>query len=159
MNIREVLHNDRIVTADLLKDIESCDLPLEDIEIGVLNLSRRSYNALRRGGINDIGKLIHLTDANLAKLPNIGVTSLQEIIKNTNAYLRNIIKPQEINRLFKTSLYELIQSGGANVDFLTLTSLVPSSSDKVFLEPIALHEMVNDDDLFTGEQFNQTIWC
>jgi len=149
MNIREVLHNKRIVATDLLSHVESCDLPLEGIEIEVLNLSRRSYNALRRGGIDNMGRLICLTDADLAKLPNIGVTSLQEIVKNTNDYLRRIIQPQEIDRLFKMSLYELIQPERGNVDFLTLTSLVRSSPDKVFLEPIALREMVNNDDLLS----------
>jgi len=149
MNIREVLQNERIVATDLLSHVESCDLLLEGIEIEVLNLSRRSYNALGRGGIDNIGRLVCLTDADLAKLPNIGVTSLQEIVKNTNDYLRKIIQPLEIDRLFKTSLYELIQTGEGNVDFLTLTSLVSSSPDKVFLEPTPLCEIVTNDDLLS----------
>lgn len=54
MNIRELLRNERIVATDLLNRIESSNLPLESIEIDALNLSRRSYNALKRSGIDNI---------------------------------------------------------------------------------------------------------
>jgi len=135
------------VATDLLNRVESSNLPLESIEINALNLSRRSYNALKRSGIDNIRKLVCLTDSDLAKIPNVGVTSLQEIIKNANEYLKRITEPQEIERLFKTSLYELFQAGENDVNFATSPSLARSSSNKVLLEPISLHEIVTNSDL------------
>jgi len=147
MNIRELLRKERIVAADLLDRIESNSIPLESIEIDAINLSRRSYNALRRAGISNLRKLIYLTDSDIAKIPNIGAISLQEIVKNTNNYFENVTKPQEIKRLFKTSLYELLQARKNNIDFATSTSSASSNSNKVSLEPIPLREIVTNNDL------------
>ncbi len=71
MNIRELLRNERIVPADLLNSIESSSIPLESIGIDAINLSRRSYNALRRNGIDTIYKLVHCSERDLFKIRNI----------------------------------------------------------------------------------------
>ena len=49
-------------------------------DIGVLDLSVRSYNCLRRAGIDTVGKLIDKTDDELKDIRNLGWKSYDEII-------------------------------------------------------------------------------
>jgi len=88
-----------------------------------------------------------LTDFDLAKIPNVGARSLQEIVRNTNEYLERIAKPEEAERLFSVSLLELIRAGGANVYSPTPASLTNQNLDKQLLEPIPLNEIVTNDGL------------
>ena len=102
MNMQKLVRNERIIPPDLLSRVESSNLPLDDIEIDALHLSTRSYNALKRRGIDDIRKLVCLTDFDLAKIPNVGARSLQEIVRNTNEYLERIAEPEEAALLHKS---------------------------------------------------------
>lgn len=145
--MQELVRNERIIPPDLLSRVESSKLPLDDIELDALHLSTRSYNALKKRGIDDIRKLVCLTDSDLAKIPNVGARSLQEIVRNTNEYLERITEPEEAERLFTVSLLELIRARAANVDSATPASLANQNLDKQFLEPIPLHEIVTNDDL------------
>ena len=146
MNMQKLVRNERIIPLALLRHIESGSVSLEDIEIDALHLSTPSYNALKRRGIDDIRKLVCLTDFDLAKIPNVGARSLQEIVRNTNEYLERILQPEEAKRLFTVSLLELIRARDANVDSATPASLSNQNLDKQFLEPIPLHELVTNDD-------------
>lgn len=134
-----------IIPDDLFGRIEFSSLPLDNIGIDVLNLSNRSYNALTRSGVDALHKLVYLTDCDIASIRGIGATSFQEIVKKTNSYLERITKPQEFDRLFKTTLYRLLQAQNINVDYVIPTSL--ASSNKVFLAPIPLRDIVVNDDL------------
>lgn len=51
-----------------------------DTEVGELDLSVRSYNALMRGGYKTVGQVITaINDGNLSKIRNLGVKSIAEI--------------------------------------------------------------------------------
>lgn len=58
--------------------------------IEVLRLSGRTYNALRRAGINTVNRLITLSKKELLKIPNFGEWSLNEIQEKLNQYYPGI---------------------------------------------------------------------
>ena len=53
----------------------------EDILIEDLNLSTRTFNALKRANIKTASQMFFLTDKKLLKIPNIGVKCVDEIHK------------------------------------------------------------------------------
>jgi len=134
-----------IIPDDLFSRIESSSLPLDNIGISVLSLSNRSYNRLTRNGIDTLHKLVYLTDSDIASMDGIGAMSFQEIVRKTNSYLERTTKPQEFDRLFKTTLYRLLQAQNISVDYVIPTSL--ASSNKLFLNPIPLRDIVVNNDL------------
>lgn len=53
------------------------DIPIEELEIGV-----RSYNCLKREGIQTVGDLIKRSEAELMNTPNFGKKSIEEVKDN-----------------------------------------------------------------------------
>ncbi|MDQ5894245.1 MAG: DNA-directed polymerase subunit alpha [Actinomycetota bacterium] len=53
-----------------------------DILIDELELSVRSYNCLKRAGIETIGQLLVKSESELAAIPNFGSKSIEEVIEN-----------------------------------------------------------------------------
>ena len=56
------------------------DVVTEESEIAMLGLSSRSYNTLKRAGINTVGKLVSYTKEDLKNVHYLGHHSLIEII-------------------------------------------------------------------------------
>ena len=56
------------------------DVVTEESEIAMLGLSSRSYNTLKRAGINTVGKLVSYTKEDLKNVHYLGDHSLREII-------------------------------------------------------------------------------
>ena len=50
-----------------------------DMSIEELDLSVRSYNCLKRAGINTVGELIMKTEEDMMKVRNLGKKSLEEV--------------------------------------------------------------------------------
>jgi DNA-directed RNA polymerase subunit alpha len=50
------------------------NFPIEELELGV-----RSYNCLKRVGIETIGDLVSKTENELAAIPNFGKKSIEEV--------------------------------------------------------------------------------
>jgi len=50
------------------------NFPIEELELGV-----RSYNCLKRVGIETIGDLVTKTEGELAAIPNFGKKSIEEV--------------------------------------------------------------------------------
>ena len=48
--------------------------PIEDLDLSV-----RSYNCLKRAGINTLGELIEKTEEDMMKVRNLGKKSLKEV--------------------------------------------------------------------------------
>lgn len=140
MNVQESLPNDRIVSDDLLKSIESGGSPLESIGIDAINLSRRSYNALRRNGIDTIHKLIHLSERDLFRIRNIGDTCVQEIEAKVKNYANNILGTVENADITSMSLLSYLETRGTKVTQPRLTvNDIPN--DIVQLEVVPLSRM------------------
>ena len=76
-------------TAELLSSVEAArggpevDAPqahgMENILIEELELGVRSYNCLKRVGIETIGDLVSKTEQELAAIPNFGKKSIEEV--------------------------------------------------------------------------------
>ena len=61
------------------------DILIEELELGV-----RSYNCLKRVGIETIGDLISKTEAELAAIPNFGKKSIEEVKETLAAHGLNL---------------------------------------------------------------------
>jgi DNA-directed RNA polymerase subunit alpha len=55
---------------------------MENILIEELDLGVRSYNCLKRVGVETIGDLIAKSEAELAAIPNFGKKSIEEVIES-----------------------------------------------------------------------------
>lgn len=56
------------------------EILIEELELGV-----RSYNCLKRAGIQTVGDLISKTEAELGAIPNFGKKSIDEVVETLNA--------------------------------------------------------------------------
>ncbi len=56
------------------------DILIEELELGV-----RSYNCLKRAGIQTVGDLVAKTEAELNAIPNFGKKSIDEVVETLNA--------------------------------------------------------------------------
>ncbi|MDX6521726.1 MAG: DNA-directed polymerase subunit alpha, partial [Gaiellales bacterium] len=59
---------------------------MENILIEELELGVRSYNCLKRVGIETIGDLVAKTEAELAAIPNFGKKSIEEVKETLAAH-------------------------------------------------------------------------
>ena len=57
------------------------NFPIEELELGV-----RSYNCLKRVGIETIGDLISKSEDELASIPNFGKKSIEEVKETLAAH-------------------------------------------------------------------------
>jgi DNA-directed RNA polymerase subunit alpha len=56
------------------------DILIEELELGV-----RSYNCLKRAGIQTVGDLVSKTEAELNAIPNFGKKSIDEVVETLGA--------------------------------------------------------------------------
>jgi DNA-directed RNA polymerase subunit alpha len=70
------------------EDLISPDLPAEiaNSSIDVLDLSTRTYNALKRSDITTIGQLLQLDENKLGSVRNLGQKSVDEIRQQLQAH-------------------------------------------------------------------------
>ena len=61
------------------------NFPIEELELGV-----RSYNCLKRVGIETIGDLVTKTENELAAIPNFGKKSIEEVKETLAAHGLNL---------------------------------------------------------------------
>ena len=74
---RDASHR-RALYANLANGMEN--FPIEELELGV-----RSYNCLKRVGIETIGDLVVKSENELAAIPNFGKKSIDEVIETLQA--------------------------------------------------------------------------
>ena len=61
------------------------NFPIEELELGV-----RSYNCLKRVGIETIGDLVTKSEGELAAIPNFGKKSIEEVRETLQAHGLNL---------------------------------------------------------------------
>jgi len=98
--IRQLAIFTTLDTAELLSSVTAAmpgaepDAPqahgMENILIEELELGVRSYNCLKRVGIETIGDLISKTEAELAAIPNFGKKSIEEVKETLQAHGLNL---------------------------------------------------------------------
>ena len=140
--MQELVGSDTIISLDLFSRVSSSDLPLDDIKLDALNLSTRSYNALKRGGIDSIGELVRLSQSDLARMQGIGAKSHGEIVGNTHDYLERMTKLGQAERLLTTSVLELVGARRLSMISATPASSVNGNLDRQVLVPVPLEEIV-----------------
>jgi len=59
--------------------------PMDDILIEELELGVRSYNCLKRAGIQTVGELLQKSESELAAIPNFGRKSIEEVVETLKA--------------------------------------------------------------------------
>ena len=66
--------------------------PIDPIE--ELHLSVRSYNCLKRAGVNTVQELAMMTPGELAKIRNLGKTSLSDIVKAITYFQKSYVRSE-----------------------------------------------------------------
>ncbi|NPV71802.1 MAG: DNA-directed RNA polymerase subunit alpha [Firmicutes bacterium] len=66
------------------------DMPIEELDLSV-----RSFNCLKRAGINTVGQLIEKTDEEMIKVRNLGKKSLEEVKQKLAALGLSLRPPEE----------------------------------------------------------------
>jgi DNA-directed RNA polymerase subunit alpha len=66
------------------------DMPIEELELSV-----RSFNCLKRAGINTIGDLASRTENDMVKVRNLGKKSLEEVKQKLGALGLSLAEPEE----------------------------------------------------------------
>lgn len=62
------------------------EMELMDLKLDAMDLSVRSYNALKRAGIDTVGQLRGLTVGDLKKFRNMGLKSLKEVVSKAKEF-------------------------------------------------------------------------
>lgn len=83
LNLSETARDSESIMAE--KDDDSKE-KLLDMTIEELDLSVRSFNCLKRAGINTIEDLIYKTEEDMMKVRNLGRKSLEEVIAKLNSF-------------------------------------------------------------------------
>ncbi len=88
--------SDEVLDSDILveKDEKSKEKVLE-MTIEELDLSVRSFNCLKRAGINTVEDLINKSQEDMMKVRNLGIKSLEEVIGKLNALGFNLSSGEE----------------------------------------------------------------
>jgi DNA-directed RNA polymerase subunit alpha len=68
------LSDEGIFSATLDEGESALDTPIEELDLSV-----RSYNCLKRQGVNTIGQLTECTEADLLNIRNFGAKSIEEV--------------------------------------------------------------------------------
>lgn len=85
------LSDKEYVSDVIVQKKEETENQVLDMTIEELDLSVRSFNCLKRAGINTVGELIYKTDAEMMKVKNLGKKSLEEVnakLESMNLKLR-----------------------------------------------------------------------
>jgi DNA-directed RNA polymerase subunit alpha len=89
----------------LTEDIDQVEILVEkeenarervlEMSIEELDLSVRSYNCLKRAGINSVAELVGKTEAEMMKVRNLGKKSLEEVRNKLAALNLSLMEPEE----------------------------------------------------------------
>lgn len=69
--------------------------------ISELDLSVRSYNALKRVGVDTIGKLARMSEEDLYSVRNLGEKSIKETLRLLEEYQQKTVKLKDILKIMK----------------------------------------------------------
>jgi DNA-directed RNA polymerase subunit alpha len=66
------------------------EMPIEELDLSV-----RSYNCLKRAGINTVAELVNKTPEDMMKVRNLGKKSLQEVEEKLAVLNLSLLEPEE----------------------------------------------------------------
>lgn len=112
-----------------------------EIDIRFLNLSVRSYNALKNNRINTLNDLLKLDETHLIKIPSIGKKSLNEILqkqeecrKKYPESIKNIIKETHVD--IKKVPYSIAKINLLEADLSARVHNILRENNLIYLEDI-----------------------
>ena len=85
-----VEHINLFVAKEEDKQVKLMELPIEEMDLSV-----RSYNCLKRAGINTVEDLVKKSRADMLKVKNLGIKSIEEVIQKVESYGLSLRKDEE----------------------------------------------------------------
>ncbi len=77
----QIANSDILVSREEDKQVKLMELPIEEMDLSV-----RSYNCLKRAGINNVEDLTKKTRGDMLKVKNLGIKSIDEVIAKLESY-------------------------------------------------------------------------
>ena len=81
---------DILVSREEDKQVKIMELPIEEMDLSV-----RSYNCLKRAGINTVEDLTKKSRADMLKVKNLGIKSIDEVIAKLESYGLSLCKDED----------------------------------------------------------------
>ena len=86
----QMASSDILVSREEDKQIKLMELPIEEMDLSV-----RSYNCLKRAGINNVEDLIKKSRGDMLKVKNLGIKSIEEVIAKLESYGLSLRKDED----------------------------------------------------------------
>ena len=86
----QMANTDILVSREEDKQVKLMELPIEEMDLSV-----RSYNCLKRAGINTVEDLTKKTRADMLKVKNLGIKSIDEVIAKIESYGLSLRKDED----------------------------------------------------------------
>lgn len=86
----QIANTDILVSREEDKQVKLLELPIEDMDLSV-----RSYNCLKRAGINTVEDLTKKSRADMLKVKNLGIKSIDEVIAKLESYGLSLSKDED----------------------------------------------------------------
>lgn len=87
----EDMANEQIlVSKEEDKQVKILELPIEEMDLSV-----RSYNCLKRAGVNTVEDIVKKSRADMLKVKNLGIKSIDEVIQKLESYGLSLRKDEE----------------------------------------------------------------
>ncbi len=81
---------DILVSREEDKQVKLMELPIEEMDLSV-----RSYNCLKRAGVNTIEDLVKKSRGDMLKVKNLGIKSIDEVIQKLESYGLSLRKDED----------------------------------------------------------------
>ncbi len=86
----QLASTDILVSREEDKQVKIMELPIEEMDLSV-----RSYNCLKRAGINTVEDLTKKSRADMLKVKNLGIKSIDEVIAKLESYGLSLCKDED----------------------------------------------------------------
>ena len=86
----QIANTDILVSREEDKQVKLMELPIEEMDLSV-----RSYNCLKRAGINTVEDLLKKSRADMLKVKNLGIKSIEEVIAKLESYGLSLRKDED----------------------------------------------------------------
>ena len=86
----QIANSDILVSREEDKQVKLMELPIEEMDLSV-----RSYNCLKRAGINNVEDLTKKTRGDMLKVKNLGIKSIDEVVAKLESYGLSLRKDED----------------------------------------------------------------
>ena len=86
----QIANTDILVSREEDKQVKLLELPIEEMDLSV-----RSYNCLKRAGINNVEDLTRKSRGDMLKVKNLGIKSIDEVIAKLESYGLSLRKDED----------------------------------------------------------------